>query len=962
MLPFRKGLAGVCTPVMFLVCRVFMALLVLSTGRTLAQDPVVFVPAVAEMEGTYSSGGTLGFTDVDNNGWDDLIILDDGHEVVVEFQGPDGFHAIEMGSLGNSSQWGACVGDLDNSGSKDLISGGSYDGVHCVRMHPGHSEPVVDLDNGSMFMQACTMSDLDGDGVLDLFACHDDALSRLWKGNTMEVPTPDAALMPLSTYSTTGYANTDHSGNYGVVTADVNGDGHTDVYIAKCRQFVNDPFDPRRINQLWMSDGEGGWTEEAGPRGLVLHEQSWTADFGDIDNDGDLDALITNHSAPMALLANDGTGHFTDITAGSGLGIAGFFLQAKLADFDNDGHLDVLTSGGSNAQHFLLGQGDGTFVLMDWPFSHPDDMLSFALGDAGRDGTLDVLASYGGVYVNPDPSNPDVLYLNSGGDHHWVGFDLQGVEGNPDAVGGRVALHGAWGTQLREVRAGESYGITCTHHAVFGLGTASTIDSAVVTFPGGFNVVLHDPEVDVYHDVLEAPCLIDPMALEMPGDSVLCPGVTLTLASGQPDLIHHWNTGETSTSIEVSEPGYYRALLMDGNGCAGLSHPLRVDRADDEVAAIGVIGELEGCEDRIVTLHAEAGGDWQWMDGTANDSIVVTENGTYHLSMVNGCGGTQYSDTLEVVFYTAPDEPVLEDIIVPLPDAVTLEGGGGTLQWFGAATGGDPLATGPSFITPVLDTTTVFWAESIIVHGLDEASGGEEGPSNGTFFNNENYWLKFDAHEDLMIDSVLVLADGAGSRTMGVVNAAGLLLDEVTVEVPDGLSYVALSLMVPEGMGYGLRCLGENPDLWRDGIGSALSFPYAVGDLLTITSNNLNNAANATNYYYYFYDWHVSSIPTVCHSGRVDLSVIALIEGCTYPSATNFEVAATHENGDCYWVGCMDETAINFHPIHTVANDDSCVYTMNPPEGCPADLNADGLTGSADLLMFLTDFGEACAQ
>jgi hypothetical protein len=35
---------------------------------------------------------------------------------------------------------------------------------------------------------------------------------------------------------------------------------------------------------------------------------------------------------------------------------------------------------------------------------------------------------------------------------------------------------------------------------------------------------------------------------------------------------------------------------------------------------------------------------------------------------------------------------------------------------------------------------------------------------------------------------------------------------------------------------------------------------------------------------------------------------------------------------------------------------------MNPPGSCPADLNADGLTGSADLLMFLTDFGEACAE
>ena len=33
-----------------------------------------------------------------------------------------------------------------------------------------------------MFMQACNMADIDQDGVLDVFACHDDAVSRLWKG------------------------------------------------------------------------------------------------------------------------------------------------------------------------------------------------------------------------------------------------------------------------------------------------------------------------------------------------------------------------------------------------------------------------------------------------------------------------------------------------------------------------------------------------------------------------------------------------------------------------------------------------------------------------------------------------------------------------------------------------------------------------------------------------------------
>ena len=80
---------------------------------------------------------------------------------------------------------------------------------------------------------------------------------------------------------------------------DFDNDGDIDLFIAKCRQFINDPYDPRRVNQLWVNDGNGNFTEEANERGLVFYEQSWTVDFADIDNDGDFDCLITNHSTTL---------------------------------------------------------------------------------------------------------------------------------------------------------------------------------------------------------------------------------------------------------------------------------------------------------------------------------------------------------------------------------------------------------------------------------------------------------------------------------------------------------------------------------------------------------------------------------------------------------------------------------------------------------------------------------------
>lgn len=913
------------------------------------------------LQGSYHSAGTVGFTDVDNNGWDDLVIFNEGHDVVVEFQGPEGFYAVEMATVSNSNQWGACIGDLNNSGSKDLIAGGSYDGVHHLKMLPHGAGPLENLDNGSIFMQGCAMTDLDGDGMLDVFACHDDGLSKLWKGVEQGGLEYDASLMPLTDYDYSNDPFTDHSGNYGVVTTDVNGDGHTDLYIAKCRQFVSDPFDPKRVNQLWVSDGNGGWTEEAASRGLVLFEQSWTSDFGDIDNDGDMDALITNHGAALALLQNDGTGHFTDITEGSGLDITGFFLQAKMADFDNDGHLDLMTSGGGGAQHFLLGQGDGTFEALDWPFGYPDNMLGFAVGDAEKNGTLDVYATHGGVYVTPDPSNPDVLYRNEGNNHHWVAFDLQGVTSNLDAVGARVSLYGTWGVQVREVRSGESYGMTCSHHVHFGLGNETTIDSAVVQFPGGAVKVIVSPAPDLYHEVIEAPCTLPPFAAVWTGETTLCTGDSLALSTPYPDADHLWNTGGLEHEAVVGDPGYYRAMVTTSEGCVGLSIPVRVDRRDEVTATIVTEGDLVGCGERSVILRGVAEGDWSWSDGTQADSILVTEGGAYFMELDNGCGETVRSDTVEVVFYDLPMAPAIEDAVLSLPDEVVLMGNGEVLNWYQDAGALVPDAVGIEYDAGLVDTTTTFYAEAVLEYNLDVASVGPVVQDEGGFLGNDSYWLRFDTHRDVILDSVLVFAASTGAVTVGLVDDGGALMAQIDAEVPMGASYIHLDFFVPEGEGYGLRTYANGVALWRDGVGAALAFPYSAEGLLTITSNNLSNPANSTNYYYYFYDWHLRSVSTVCTSERVSVSVISLINGCTYGSATNFNAAATHENGSCFWTGCMDPEAINYHPLNTAA-DESCIYSMNPPGECPADLNSDGLTGSADLLMLLADFGTPCVE
>ncbi len=431
------------------------------------------------------SGGCTGVADMDGDGRDDIVILDQSRNLYVLYQGATGsFTSYAMGQAANADQWGMAVGDVDRDGHKDFFSGGSNDGVHFLRMTGrGQSLGWTNLNNGTMFMQCANMADINNDGALDAFGCHDNGAPRIWLNNGTGSLTYnnyiDFATNPTS----------DMSGNYGSVFTDFDNDGDLDLFIVHCRQGVNSSSDPRRWNRMFVNNGNNQYTDLALDYGLQNREQSWSADFGDIDNDGDLDLVVTNHSRSMQLFLNDGTGHFTEATTGSGIDVSAAFLQVKMEDLDNDGFLDLITAGnlGGSAEFYFHGNGNGTFTQMPNMLPEPSPMTlhTFAVGDLNHDGFIDVYAGYGSGYVTPSSTRYDQLYLNNGNANHFLNFNLRGQQSNPDGVGARVTLYGSWGKQIREVRAGESYGIVCSFTCHFGLGAATMADSAIVRWPSG---------------------------------------------------------------------------------------------------------------------------------------------------------------------------------------------------------------------------------------------------------------------------------------------------------------------------------------------------------------------------------------------------------------------------------------------------------------------------------------------
>jgi hypothetical protein len=829
---------------------------------------IAFTNASNLLSGTTNSGGCVGVVDMNGDGRDDVAKLHNSRTVIVDYQNADAsFTGINYGSIANENQWGWAIGDIDGNGHKDVVAGGSYDGVHYLRINSLGSSNLTDLNNGSLFTQCVNMVDMNNDGATDYWSCHDDGAPRQWlndgNGNLSFADIIDYTSNPAS----------DMSGNYGSVWTDFDNDGDIDLYIAKCRQGVNNPEDPRRWNRLFVNDGNGNYTDQASQFGIQIKNQSWTADFGDIDNDGDLDLVITNHDATIQLFENDGTGNYAEITAGSGLEITGFFLQSKFVDMDNDGFLDLMIAGG--IERFFRNNGNKTFTAVNNLFPAGDVMHSFATGDLNNDGFQDVFASYGDGYVNADPAHPDRLWLNNGNDNHWLTVRLVGVESNIDAIGARVTIEGPWGTQIREVRAGESYGMVTSFACNFGVGNSTVVPTVTVSWPSGLVETFTDVAVDQSITVIEGTCISPGVEITTDGEAVLCGAGDQVTLTGNAGFNYTWSTGATTQSISVTQAGIYTLIIDDGAGCSGVSS-ITVLNSPDETPTVALSGETTFCEGGMVELTCSEAAAYAWSNGASSQTVQVSTSGIYSVTIEGNCGEWT-SAAIEVEVLEAPIAPTADGVVISAPGTADLFATGNDVRWYDAATGGNLLGTGNAFTTPVVNEATSFWAVDAITHGGGEAFGGPvdrlQTGMPGAFHTNADNFQVFEANEDFILRSVKVYANGAGNRTIALVDrTTGATLATGVYNIPNGESRVTLNYEVPAGGPYGLRVVGGNPQLWRDGLGSDPAYPYALGTFGSITSSTVTGS-NATAYFYFFYDWEVEAPSVVCEGPPTEVEV-----------------------------------------------------------------------------------------
>ena len=372
-----------------------------------------------------------------------------------------------------SPSWSMAAGDLTGNGYNDLLYGGG-NGVTFMIANDDGTEYTETSGSEYVFSQRSNFVDINNDGNLDAFVCHDVA------PNVYYINDGEGNL----TFNQGGIGDYPTGGHYGSLWVDYNNDGNIDMFMAKCGGEIE-----RRTNQLFENNGDGTFTNVAEDAGLADPVQTWSSAWGDFDNDGDMDVFVgaSASSDTHKLMLNNGDGTFTDVTAGSGFDLfGGTSIEHATYDFNNDGYIDIF----GNSNRIFINNGDMTFTETNAPFS------GASIGDLNNDGFLDAFTG-------------SAIYYNNGNANNWIVINTEGTESNRNGIGARVEVTTAMGTQIRDVRSGEGFRYMSTLNTHIGIGTDTEIESIVIKWPSGIVDEIENPAINTVHHIIEGENAMD---------------------------------------------------------------------------------------------------------------------------------------------------------------------------------------------------------------------------------------------------------------------------------------------------------------------------------------------------------------------------------------------------------------------------------------------------------------------
>ncbi|MBI3193607.1 MAG: VCBS repeat-containing protein, partial [Ignavibacteriae bacterium] len=369
--------------------------------------------------------GSADWGDYDNDG--DLDVLLTGNNAVIIskiYQNTgSGFTEVFAGSLtgvgyGSSVAWG----DYDNDGDLDILLTGQttadFSGsISKIYQNTGSS--FTEVFAGSLtgvFNSSVDWGDYDNDGDLDiLLTGRDNALvsiSKIYQNIGSGFAEVFAGSLAGVSYSSVKWGDYDNDGDLDILMAGYYYEGYNH-YISK----------------IYQNTGSGFTEVFAGSlTGTGFSSVAW----GDYDNDGDLDILLTGDGGFSGRISkiyqNTGSG-FTEVFSGSLMGV--YDGPVAWGDYDNDGDLDILLTGenssgdriskiyqntGSGFSEVFAGSLSGIFRgSVKWgDYDNDGDLDILLTGNAGSD-VVSKIYQNNGTTFNTQPTAPSGLTVTPSG-------------------------------------------------------------------------------------------------------------------------------------------------------------------------------------------------------------------------------------------------------------------------------------------------------------------------------------------------------------------------------------------------------------------------------------------------------------------------------------------------------------------------------------------------------------------
>ncbi|MBL0048097.1 MAG: VCBS repeat-containing protein [Bacteroidetes bacterium] len=479
---------------------------------TSATNPIVSDPAQSFYNGA-------SWIDFNADGLLDLFVVRGG---LYQNVGNGNFTKNTGSGIGLSTGIGNTWADVDNDGDIDcLLSGGNAGGT---RLFLNNGNGTFAENTSGVFTNPLKLrgwgsafGDYNNDGWVDLFIAAPFGFAQISDSCKFLVNNGNGNFARIDTS-----ALTDTLDAYTVPTwSDYDNDGDVDLFIGSGR--VNGSLSKDYLFDNKLTSGNPGYfsRNNTSPLGTDVHDgQVWN--WIDFDNDGDLDGFLTNYQGTGTVgylneMYRNDSASFTKLSVadvGAIAGDIGVSLASTWGDFDNDGDLDCIVTNELNQKNTFyksnIRQGSTVFTkITNEPFGLANgNHWCATTGDYDNDGDLDLFIS---------GASDKGLYLNSTTQTDFINIKLVGINSNKSAIGAkvRVKARGFW--QLREISAQNTFNGMNMLNAHFGFGNtgplALYIDSILIEWPSGNTDICTNIFANTFYLATEGQCLI-PIGLE----------------------------------------------------------------------------------------------------------------------------------------------------------------------------------------------------------------------------------------------------------------------------------------------------------------------------------------------------------------------------------------------------------------------------------------------------------------